>query len=699
LLHDVIVKDHRLSTWVARSAAALAVVMAASAGWLHWVNRAVDTAGLPTQLWPGTVLQTVAWAVAGGLIASKRPRNPFGWLFCAAGLAQGLSALGNEYAVYALATSGHGLSSGTWVFWLASWIWVLHIGVIPVVLLLFPDGRLLSRQWRALLGLAVIATAALLVSKAMRPGSLTPDAPTSALAFVTNPLGIAGPAQTLDTVGFLSSWLLDLVLVAGVVGLLMRFRRARGDERQQLKWLASVAVFLPVTIAINNLLPGIESTLAFKVHMALLICTISVTVLKYRLYDIDLIINRSLVYAALTVLVLAIYVAVVALLGAALQARASLGVSLVATAIAAAAFSPLRDRLQRAVNQLMYGGRHEPYDVISRLGQRLAAALVPDQVLPSIVETVAQALKLPYVAVELRQAGGVHTVASHGQVHPEALRLPLRYQGEPVGELVLAARSGTEGFTPADRRLLDDLARQAGVAAHAVALTAALQRSREGLVAAREEERRRLRRDLHDGLGPALTAVTLKIDVTRNLLREEPDRADSLLRELRAETKAAIEGIRRLVYDLRPPALDELGLVGALSEQAAGFVRAGAGSLDGLRVSVEVPDELPPLPAAVEVAAYRIGAEAVANVARHANASRCVLRLSLNGALEVEVTDDGVGSPMTWRPGVGLTSMRERAAELGGTCIIEPGPHGGARVHAWLPLSPPVTVSAPRDSS
>ncbi|MGH3566914.1 MAG: GAF domain-containing sensor histidine kinase [Pseudonocardia sp.] len=677
------VDGRRFFTGVACSAAALAAVMVVSASWLHWLNGAVDTAGLDTELLPGTALQTLAWAVAGVLIATKRPRNPFGWLFCGAGLAQGMTALGYEYAVAALS---YGLPGGAWVFWLASWTWVLHIGVIPIVLLLFPDGRLLSRPWGALVGLALTATAALLVSQALRPGSLTPDTPALLLAFMENPVGIAGMAPAFDAVNVVSSALLDLVLVAGVVSLMVRFRRARGDERQQLKWLASVAVFLPVTIAVTNILPGMTSTLAFKVHMALLIGTITVAVLKYRLYDIDLIINRSLVYGTSTVLVLGLYVAVVAFLGAVLRTQASVGVSLVATGVVAAAFSPLRIRLQRAVDQLMYGERHEPYEVISRLGQRLEATLAPDQVLPRVVETVAQALKLPYVAVEVRQADAVRTVASHGQTQAEALRLPLRYQGELVGHLVLAARNGDEGFTPVDRRLLGDLARQAGVAAHAVALTAALQRSRELLVAAREEERRRMRRDLHDGLGPALTAVTLKIDATRNVLEDHPDAADALLGELRAETKAAIQDIRRLVYDLRPPALDELGLVGALCEQAASFVRGGAGQLDGLRVSVEAPDELPPLPAAVEVAAYRIGAEAVTNVARHANAGHCVLRLSVNGALEVEVTDDGVGATASWRPGVGLSSMHERAAELGGTCTVGPDPRGGTRVHARLPL-------------
>lgn len=683
---------------VACGVAALAVVMAIATLGLHWANRAVPTEGLSTQLWPGTVLQTLTWALAGLLIASKRPHNRFGWVFCAASLTVAVSALGHEYAVYALVPPGHELPAGEWVLWLASWSWVLYVGVVPVVLLVFPHGQLLSRRWAPVLALTVVATSALLLSRVLRPGSMVGEA--STLAAVRNPVGIPGWGPALAGVQIAAEWLLALVLVLGVVSLLLRFRRARGDERAQLKWLASVAVFLPATVAIDQLAASTATTLAFKLHMALLVGTITVAVLKYRLYDIDLIINRSLVYGALTVLVLVIYVAVVALSGAVLQARAGPIPALIATGVVAAAFGPLRDRLQTGVNRLLYGGRQEPYEVLSRLGQSLEATLAADQVLPNIVETVAQALKLPYVAVELHQTqprdtqprdgvdGTSQTVASYGRARPVALRLPLQYHGEPVGQLLLAARSGDDGFSPADRRLLDDLARQAGVAAHAVALTAALQHSRERLVAAREEERRRIRRDLHDGLGPSLTAVALKIDATRNVLDTDPDAADALLAQLRAEVTASIGGIRRLVNDLRPPALDELGLVRALTEQATGFVRAGNGQVNGLRVTVEAPDELPPLPAAVEVAAYRIGAEAVTNVARHANASHCLLRLSLNGGLEVEVTDNGVGSATSWQPGIGLASMSERAAELGGTFRVEPSAEGGTRVHARLPLHP-----------
>lgn len=680
----------RGATGAACGVAAVAALMAVGAVVLHWLNRAVDTTGLNTELWTATVLQTLTWAAAGVLIVTKRPRNPFGWLFCGASLAAAVTTLGNEYAVFALMVSPE-LPGGQQVLWLANWSWVLYLGVIPVVLLLFPDGKLLSRRWIPVLVVAVAAALALLVAQLLRPGSLLED---ESLATVNNLVALQRSDAVLTIVELVGKTLLDAAIAVGVASLLLRFRRARGDERLQLKWLTSVAVFLPLTVVLTYVAPGVPSMLAFKLHIALLIGTITVAVLKYRLYDIDVILNRSLVYATLTVLVLGIYVAVVAAAGAILQARAGLVPSLIATGVVAAAFSPLRHRLQSGVNRLLYGGREEPYEVLSRLGQRLESTLAVDEVLPRLVETVAQAFKLPYVAVDVPdpgsrgddEVGAMTTVASYGEVAPIALRLPLQYQAAPVGALVLAARSGDDGFTAADRRLLEDVARQAGVAAHAVALTAALQGSRERLVAAREEERRRLRRDLHDGLGPTLTAVALQIDATRNILLSDPAGADELLKALRAEVKSSIDGIRRLVYDLRPPALDELGLVRALREQAAGFVRAGNGRLDGLHVTVEAPSDFPSLPAAVEVAAYRIGAEAVTNVARHAKASHCELRLTINGALEVQVTDDGIGAGASWRPGVGLASMRERAAELGGTLSVEPSAGNGTRVLARLPL-------------
>jgi signal transduction histidine kinase len=314
--------------------------------------------------------------------------------------------------------------------------------------------------------------------------------------------------------------------------------------------------------------------------------------------------------------------------------------------------------------------------------------------LPAVARTVQEALKLPYAEIQLKREDGFETAAAAGDPGANALRLPLVYGGETVGRLVLGPRAGEENFGPTERQLLEDLSHQIGASAHAALMTdealrlsADLQRSRERLVEAREEERRRLRRDLHDGLGPQLSSQALTIDAVRKLMRRDPDAAEELLLDLKADAQDAITDIRRLVYGLRPPALDDLGLLGALRETAEQY------SVKGLSVSVQAPERLPPLSAAVEVAAYRIAQEALTNVVRHAEASTCTLSLALGeaGALCLEVRDDGRGIPdpqedSAVRAGVGLTSMRERASELGGSLLVEPLPEGGTRVSVWLPL-------------
>jgi signal transduction histidine kinase len=325
-------------------------------------------------------------------------------------------------------------------------------------------------------------------------------------------------------------------------------------------------------------------------------------------------------------------------------------------------------------------------------------------VLPTIVQTIKEALKLPYAAIALdiddrpktiddgaplpsivnRQSS---IVAASGSPVENPAILPLTYQGEPVGQLILAPRAGERGFGRTDAQLLDSLARHAGVAVHAtrlhtrtLRLAADLQHARERLVLAREEERRRLRRDLHDGLGPALAGLALKIDATRDEI--QPDAAGAaLLHSLKADVQDAIADIRRLVYALRPPALDELGLVAALQIQIAHYQQPG------LQISLDAPAELPALSAASEVAAYRIITEALTNVVRHAQARRCQVRIAIAHAIEIGVIDDGCGLARERRSGVGLVSMRERAEELGGWCVIEPAEGGGTHVRARLPVS------------
>jgi signal transduction histidine kinase len=423
---------------------------------------------------------------------------------------------------------------------------------------------------------------------------------------------------------------------------------------------------------------------AFRVVMLLIPLSIAVAVLRFRLWDVDPLINRTLVYGVLTVSVVGLYVALVSYLGLVFRSQGNPLISLAATGLVAVLFQPLREQLQRLVNRLLYGERDEPYVVLSRLGRRLEGTLAPDTILPTIVQTVAEALRLP--SAELALVGEEpEMLVAYGSNVAGMLALPLVYQGELVGELRLAPRAADEPFSPADRRLLDDLARQAGVAVHAVRLTADLRRSRERLVTAREEERRRLRRDLHDGLGPRLASLCLQLAALRNNQAHAPD-VQSKLQSLKEQTQEAVDDIRRLVYGLRPPALDELGLTAAIVEQAQRY-----GQQSQLHVIVDAQDDLPALPAAMEVAAYRIANEALTNVARHAHAAACTVRLGVvrqrgHTVLEVEVTDDGTGFAAGARAGTGLLSMRERAEELSGVCTIEQLATGGTRVLARLPF-------------
>lgn len=496
-------------------------------------------------------------------------------------------------------------------------------------------------------------------------------------------------------------------LGSAVYGQIYRYRRVSNwVQQQQTKWVVfgiavGLASFIIVNIVVSATVPvpALASDLttlmvgAALMNGALLLIPLSIgiAVLRYHLFDIDFLINRTLVYGALTVSVVGIYVLVVGYLSVLFRTAGGQGhfaISVLATGLVALLFQPLRNRLQREINRLMYGERDDPYAVLSRLGQRLEATLAPEAVLPTIVETVKESLRLPYTAITLQHDDTFAVAAESGTPVSEVLRLPLVYQNKTIGQLLVGPRASGESFSSADRRLLDDLAREAGVAVHAVRLTTNLQRmtedlqrSREHLVTTREEERRRMRRDLHDGLGPTLASLAQLLDTARSLVARDPDAAAALLNDIKGEVKSTITDIRRLVYALRPPVLDELGLVSAIGEHVGRYNQP-----NGLQVSINAPDHLPLLPAAVEVAAYHIALEALTNVARHAHARSCRICLSLQDGLCIEITDDGEGLPAAFHTGIGLTSMRERAAELGGEFKLESGATHGTRVWARLPL-------------
>ncbi len=561
--------------------------------------------------------------------------------------------------------------------WLAILVNFLGFFLLFLVILLFPDGHFVPRWTRLMVVVYLLQS----VSYNFFPSvtfQLTPWAP------------------------FLGDFLWIGILLVIVATQIYRYRHvSNAVQRQQTKWvvfgfailfLSNIGATLLLLVLPPLSLASFLFSMAFGSDSSFILLFIplsfGIAILRYRLWDIDLLINRTLVYSILTICIFGVYTLFVGYMGFLFQERYTLFASLLATMLVALFFQPLREWLQRSINKIMYGDRDDPYGVIVRLGQRLEATLAPDATLPIIVETVAQALKLPYAAIVLNHDAGSSIAARYGTPNGGLVHLPLVYQGEQLGELVLAPRTPGESFTTTDQRLLDGLARQAGVAAHTVHITMnlqrlmhELQRSREQLVTTREEERRRLRRDLHDGLGSVLTSLNWRAGAIRKLLALDPLAADALVGEQQSTVRSAIADIRRLVYELRPPSLDELGLIGAIQERAA------QESTSGVSVNVVCSEELPVLSAAVEVAAYRITQEALVNVIRHAHAHRCFIHLEIKqGWLQVEIADDGIGLKTGYRAGVGLLSMRERAEELGGTCEISQSQGGGTKVSVSIPL-------------
>lgn len=631
-------------------------------------------------LWLLASVVVIVPLAAGLFVVVKRPGNLIGGLLLFDALLCALSAFVQPYARHAIVVTPGSLPGARYAALWDNANWPSLYAAMVALVLFFPDGRLPSRRWR-LIAIAVgICFVVLQLATVLEPQQYT-----GAYRGLTNPLPVLPYAVRVALTPFWIGAFASLFATAWSVRL--RFRRATGIERLQLLWLTYAAALVPLALVVClveglvwNAFGGQATQLTFIGALAAVPAGIAIAVLRYRLFDIELVLSRTLVYASLTACVAGVYLGV--FIGVDRLVRRT-GVSgVVAAGVVALGFQPLRALLQRHVQRLVYGDRSDPYSAIVRLGERLQAAPAPDDVLETIVDDVSRALRLGFCAVALQRDGRFEVSAARGRSgRSQPIELPLTHQGDDIGVLIVEPQPKSE-LTPSDRRLLEDLARQAGVAVHGVRLMSDLQRSREHLVIAREEERLRLRRDLHDGLGPSLAALVFKIGLVRDRVGDDPDRASELLRELSGDTQSAIADIRRLVYGLRPPALDELGLVGALREQADELA-----STTTLDVAVTGPD-LGGLPPAVEVAAFRIASEALTNVTRHARAEHCTVAFRLTDRLELEVGDDGVGLPSDLHPGVGLQSMRERAGELGGSLEIDSSPGDGTRVRVFLPVTP-----------
>ncbi len=674
-----------LSSKASRALASLgglpwALVLATMALMALSIGMTLDQGGpvalAPNHVWGViaiTVILVLPYSVIGALIASRQPGNRMGWLLLAIGGLSAFSAFTSAWSTFAhpgsitVAATLGGMSELTWLPPL-----LLLVSLVP---LLFPTGSPPSPRWHwvawlTALGIGMVYLLALFAGWSQRER-------------------IAAGATELEIPDGVLFALLLLAVAASVIAILgaiasmvVRFRRSKGQERDQLKWfvLAVVVLAVMLTIQTNVNLPQLIDRAFWAVSLVLPL-SIGIAILRYRLFDIDVVISRTLLWTTLTIFVIGAYVLIVGFIGSLLANSNELVLSIIATGIVAVCFQPVRARLQASINRRIFGDRDDPYAAVARLGRQLERVTNPQAMLSAIAESVAQGLRLPYAAITLRVGDHYALAATHGTANPNAmtLTLPLVSSSEQVGELILAPRTPNERFGPADLRLLEDLARQIGVAAHAAQLTTELQRSREELVIAREEERRRIRNDLHDGLGPVLSGLKLRAETARNLVGDNPE-VDALLADIAKRTESAVTDVRRLVYSLRPPALDDLGLGAALEE---------LGYQAELPVTVILPDPMPPLSAAVEVAVFRIVQEALTNVARHAGASsaRVELRVRPN-ELAMAISDDGRGLPAETRAGVGLRSMRERVSELGGTLAVDSSDGAGTTIRITFPLTP-----------
>jgi two-component system, NarL family, sensor kinase len=550
-------------------------------------------------------------------------------------------------------------STGAWQFGIAL--------LFPLALLLFPDGHLPSRRWAGVAWLIVLGGAFQALTGVLSDGSSFSD---SAEATSILSIGLELPEAVILIAGIASDAAYALVIAA----LVWRFIRGGERTRRQVMWLI-FAMLIILALNLERFLTG-DGPILLRLSVVLIPIALAIAIVRYQLFDIRVVLSRTLLYGLTIALVIAIYIGVVAGLTVLVPSNAQRNVSVAAAIVVAFLFAPLRTLVQRMINRAFYGTRSDP----ARTAWQIGEGLRHDDDLPGVLEQTRVALRLRWISLRAEPAGNQIAMAGEHQETPTA-ELPLTYRDEQVGTLVVGLRRGERYLHDADRRTLELIATPLAVALHATTLSGQVQQARTMTVEAAAAERVRLQRELHDGVGPILTSVAFQADAASNLIHSDPDSAERLLDEIRTELRGAIDDVRRVVYGLRPIELDNAGLVGAIRQRLAGLPAGEAGQI---RVEMEHPDQLPALSPAVELAAYRIASEAINNALTHSEGRRCLVKITANGTLAVTVRDDG-RPPSSWTPGVGLRSILERAEELGGTAAA--GPTGdGWEVRARLPL-------------
>jgi signal transduction histidine kinase len=634
---------------------------------------------------------SLIWISVGALIAARRRGNAVGWLFCGVGAGLAVSGFGQAYTIYGILV--HPSAPGVAPTALMGEYGLFSVTPLALLFLLFPDGKSPGPRWRWV-GWAILSGAGVALAGSLTKPETLNNFRDYGIAY-RNPLGIQALAHVVPYVitgGTLSAIAGSL---AAVVALRYRYRHSTGDVRQQIRWLAyvgAVGLILFVVWAVfgvilttaeggwfDYLLAAVALTIAVGVPAA-----VTVSIFKYRLYDIDVVINKTLVYGALAGFITVIYVAIVVGIGAAIGqgSKPNLGLSILATAVVAVAFQPVRERVQKVANRVVYGQRATPYEVLSEFSHRMAGTYAADDVLPRMARILAEGTAAKEARVWLRVSGELHPAAAWPDGDGSApdpdrsdLLVPVKHQGEELGALSIAKPAG-ERLTPAEEKLTRDLASQAGLVLRNVKLIEDLKASRVRLVQAQDQERRRIERNIHDGAQQQLVAIGVKLGLARRL-REQPDKMEDVLSQLQAETNQALQDLRDLARGIYPPLLADQGLAAALLAQA----RKSAIPVDVEAIGIgRYPQE-------AEAAVYFCVLEALQNVAKYANATTATVALATtDGHLSFVVTDDGAGfDPSETSYGTGLQGMADRLAALGGSLDVRSSPGRGAVVAGRVP--------------
>jgi signal transduction histidine kinase len=667
-----------------RLASALFLVTAALVASSLALDLAAPAAG-GEPWWFAVAVGTIAlvYTGAGAMIGARRSRNPIGWVLILIGFLQACNAFTTEYSTFRIGRSGVPLPLAAVVGWAGSWTWIPSVGSLGTfLLLLFPSGRLLTRRWRTVAWLAAVGILAAVA------GAMIGFWPVRQAA-LADPEGAApvGLGAGVMVTGFV---LTGVAALLSVVSLVLRFRRASGDERQQLRWftLAGTVVVLGTFLAFT---PIDAASVVLLIGFFLIPIAVAVAILKYRLYELDLIINKAVVYGALAAFVSLVYAGFVVGIGAAIGSTGNALLSAVAAAVVALAFQPVRRWAQRIADRLVYGERATPYEVLSGFADRLSGSYSIDDVLPRLARLVAEGTGASDVGVWLAAGTAFREVAawprptaSRAEVPSlEALgeaRFEVRHHGETLGA-ILVSTPANDPLTPEQERLVSAVASQAGLVLRNVRLIEELRASRQRLVRAQDEQRRRIERNIHDGAQQQLVALAVKLRLADQLVERDPGKARALLAELQDQTGETLEDLRDLARGIYPPLLAEEGLAAALQAQAR-----------KVPVPIEVAsDGVGRYDQEVEAAIYFCVLEALQNVVKYAGASAVRVGLEDDGAsLSFRVSDDGTGfDPTATNRGTGLQGMADRVDALGGSLAVVSIPSEGTTVEGTVPIGHP----------